>query len=524
MDTTTPVVAGSQSPATADLTRPGSKGLKSNAIGYVSNLVIAVASTAPAYSLAATLGFIVAVGGIGAHAPAVLIVSFIPILFVSVAYRYFNLADPDAGTTFAWVTRAFGPQIGWINGWAIFLADVIVMASLAEIASLYTYKLFSLNGLAKSNLALIIGCVVWIALMTWICYRGIELSARIQQLLLSLELFTLLLFTIVALVKVYTSHPLHELHVSGSWFNPFDLSWGSLIAGVLLGIFIYWGWDSGVAVNEESRNRRRGPGKAAVVSTLILLVTYVGVTTAAQAFHGPAFLKANSADVLSPLGHGVLGSPLWRLLIICVLTSASASTQTTILPTARTTLSMAKWGAIPSAFGRVHPRFMTPSFSTLLMGGLSIVWTVCLLAFNPSQNVLGDTISALGFSVCFYYGFTGIACPFYFRRELLRSFRNLLFAGVVPFVGGGFMFYIGVKAYSYYSTPGNNYSHPLLGIQTPILVGIGGLILGVVLMFASWPFFTGYFGRRPFEAADPALLAAELAEEPPDAAATAVPS
>ncbi len=496
-----------QQPAPVDPSAPGAKGLKADALGYASNLVIAIASTAPAYSLAATLGFIVLVSGMGYHSPAVLIVAFIPILFVSVAYRYFNLADPDAGTTFAWVTRTFGPQLGWINGWAIFLADVIVMASLAEIASLYTYKLFGLNGLAASNLALIIGSVVWILVMTWICYRGIELSARIQQFLLSLEVFTLILFTVVALVKVYTSHPVGSVHVAGSWFNPFDMSWtGTLVPGLLLAIFIYWGWDSGVAVNEESRDRHRGPGKAAVVSTFLLVLIYVAVTVAAQAFHGAAFLGKNSADVLSPLAHGVLGSPWWRLLIICVLTSASASTQTTILPTARTTISMAKWGAIPPAFGRVHPRFLTPSFSTWMMGALSAVWTVCLLAFNPSQNVLGDAISALGFAVCFYYGFTGIACPFYFRRDLFKSVRNFLFAGVVPFIGGGFLFYIGVEAYKYYSTAGNNYSHALLGIQTPILIGIGGLILGVILMFASWPFFTGFFRRRP-EVADPRVLA-----------------
>jgi amino acid transporter len=168
-----------------DPTAPGNKGLKSNALGYISNLVIAIASTAPAYSLAATLGFIVAVGGIGVHAPAVLIVSFIPILFVSVGYRFLNLADPDAGTTFAWVAKAFGPQLGWINGWAIFLADIIVMASLAAIASNYSFLLFRSAG-APSNFWLIVGAVVWIAVMTWICYRGIELSARIQTILLGL--------------------------------------------------------------------------------------------------------------------------------------------------------------------------------------------------------------------------------------------------------------------------------------------------------------------------------------------------
>jgi amino acid transporter len=333
-------------------------------------------------------------------------------------------------------------------------------------------------------------------------------------MLLSLEIFTLALFVVVALIKVYSSHPAHAIHVSASWFNPFDLSWSALIDGVLLGIFIYWGWDSGVAVNEESRDRHRGPGKAAIVSTLILLLIYVAVSAAAQAYHGTAFLSNNSSDVLNALGTGVFGSGLDKLLVICVLTSASASTQTTILPTARTTLSMAKWKAIPAAFGRIHPRFLTPSFSTLLMGGLSIVWTIALVGFNPNQDVLGDTISALGFAVCFYYGFTGLACAFYFRRDLFKSARNFIFAGLIPVIGGGMMAYVAVKAFSYYNTAGNNYAKPLLGIEIPILVGIGGLILGVILMLASWPFYTEYFRRRPGEAANPEVLVADAAHRP----------
>ncbi len=497
-----------QSPAGFDTTVPGNKGLKADALGYVSNLVIAVASTAPAYSLAATLGFIVAITGVGVHAPAVLIVSFIPILFVSVGYRFLNLADPDAGTTFAWTTRAFGPQIGWVNGWAIFLADIIVMASLAAIASNYTFLLFDSHA-HPSNFVLILGAVIWIVVMTWICYRGIELSARVQTILLSIEIFTLALFAVVSLVKVYANSPAHSLHVSASWFNPFDLGWGALVDGVLLGIFIYWGWDSGVAVNEESRDRHRGPGKAAVVSTLILLLIYVIVSAAAQAYHGPEFLAGNSSDVINALGGQVFGSPLDKLLIITVLTSASASTQTTILPTARTTLSMAKWNAIPKAFGAIHPRFLTPTFSTLLMGGLSILWTVALLGFNPNQDVLGDTISALGFAVCFYYGFTGLACAVYFRRDLFKSARNFFLAGLVPVVGGIMMGYVAIKAYGYYNTAGNNYSKPFLGIEVPIFVGVGGLILGIVLMFASWPFFGGFFSRKWLGAADPAVLEAD---------------
>ena len=257
----------------------------------MSNLVIGVASTAPAYSLAATLGFIVATQGIGVHAPAVLLVSFVPILLVAFGYRYLNKADPDAGTTFAWTTRAFGPWVGWINGWAIFVADVIVMASLSVIAAQYTYLLFDwdygaqLDALADHRLGHL--------------DRADDLDLLPRDRALGPRRRSSAQrrdpdsrgFSIVALVKTYNGTALPgSMHVSASWFNPFDLSFSALIAGVLLGIFIYWGWDSGVAVNEESRDSAEGPGKAAVLSTILLVLIYLVVATSAQAFAGTKFL------------------------------------------------------------------------------------------------------------------------------------------------------------------------------------------------------------------------------------------
>ncbi len=120
---------------------PGEKGLKTGALGFVSNVVIGVASTAPGYSLAASLGLVVAVAGVGLQAPAVLLAAFVPMLFIAASYYYMNRADPDCGTTFSWVTRAMGPWAGWMGGWAIVVADVIVMANLAQIAGLYSFLL-----------------------------------------------------------------------------------------------------------------------------------------------------------------------------------------------------------------------------------------------------------------------------------------------------------------------------------------------------------------------------------------------
>jgi amino acid transporter len=487
----------------------GDKGLKRDAIGYLSNLVIGVASTAPAYSLAATLGFIVAVPGMGLHAPAVLLVSFVPILLIAFGYKYLNRADPDCGTTFAWTTRAMGPWVGWMNGWAIFLADVIVMASLAVIASTYTYLLFGWDSGANSTFWILVGSTVWIGLMTWICWRGIELSARVQQFLLAAEIAVLAAFAIVAIVKVYGNNPAGSIHIGLDWFNPFSLGFKPLADGLLLGIFIYWGWDSGVAVNEETESSAEAPGRAAVVSTLILLAIYLIVSAAAQSYGGTGLLVANSNDVLRVLGTKVFGSPWDKLLIIAVLTSASASTQTTILPTARTALSMARWKAIPGVIGRVHPRYLSPDVATVGMGALSIVFTLLLVGFNSSQDVLGDSITALGFSILFYYGFTGLACVIYFRRELVKSWKNFVMAGVLPFVGFIVMAVIFIKAFFDYSATGAGYAKPLFGIQIPIVIGIGGLLLGVPLMLLCALKYKEYFGRK-LEVAEDGALEVEL--------------
>jgi amino acid transporter len=231
----------------------------------------------------------------------------------------------------------------------------------------------------------------------------------------------------------------------------------------------------------------------------------VVVGAAAQSYGGTKALTNNSNDVLRFLGGAVFGSPWDKLLIFAVLTSASASTQTTILPTARTTLSMARWKAIPKAFGHIHPKNLTPDVSTLAMGGISILLTLLLVAFNSSQDVLGDSITAVGFAILFYYGFTGLVSAVYFRRQLLKSWKHLVMAGIIPLVGFGVMAAIFVRAVHDYSLTGAGYAAPLFGIQVPIVIGIGSLLLGIPLMLLCALKYREFFSRK-LEVAVPGSL------------------
>jgi amino acid transporter len=502
---------GSQDPVVPPAGSTTDKGLKKNAIGFVSSVVIGVASTAPGYSLAATLGFIAA--AVALQSPAVLLISFVPMFLVAAGYYYMNKADPDCGTSFSWVTKAMGPQLGWIAGWTIVVADVIVMANLAQIAGLYTFELFSWTAAAESTAAVTAVGVIWIVIMTAIVVIGIELSARTQVGLLAAEIITLAAFAIVALVKVYSGDAgPASIDPSFSWINPFSLSPSEISAGMLLAVFIYWGWDTTATVNEETEDPGEAPGRATVISTLILLGIYIVVAVAAQAYAGVDALVANQEDVLSALGREVFGSPLDKILIIAVLSSAAASTQTTILPTARTTLSMARANAMPKSLGKVHPRFLTPHVSTVLMGVASIVWYVGLTLV--SEDILFDSLAALGLMISFYIGLTGFACTIYYRRELFRSIKNFFFVGLGPLVGGLILFYLLFKNGIELSDPANSESgNSWFGIGPPLVIAVFFLVLGVLLMFVQWRAVPSFFRRKP-EVAPAGFLEGEAVLEP----------
>jgi amino acid transporter len=378
------------------------------------------------------------------------------------------------------------------------------MANLAQIAGSYTFQLFGLDSLAASTFWTTVAGIIWIIIMTYICYRGIEISARIQMALLSIEVVILVIFSAVALTKVYRgTSPAGSLHPSWSWLWPGGLSLTAISTATLIAVFIYWGWDTAVSVNEETSDPSRTPGRAAIISTLLLLVTYAIVTVATVAFAGVGDKNVglgnadNSSDVFHAIGTSVFGGSgfctvMEDLLIIAVLSSASASTQTTILPTARTALSMGAFRAIPEKFARIHPRYLTPIDATLWMGGVSILFYVGLTMV--SENVLGDSISAVGLMIAFYYGMTGFACVWFYRRMIAKGGRDLWMKGVLPFLGGVLLLGAFLDASYNYAQPdyGNT---TIFGIGGVFVIGIGALVLGGILMvvyrFVSPPFFRG---------------------------------
>ena len=480
------------------LERTDGKGLAAGTLGLWGSTVIGLASTAPVYSLVATLGFVVlAVGG---QAPIAFVIAFVPMLFIAFAYRELNNDVPDCGTTFTWGTKAFGPWVGWMGGWGVAVAGMVVLANLAQIASIYFWSLIGFDLEADDWRIVAVG-VFFIAAMTYVSWRGVEIGERIQNILLGIQYLALAVFVIAALTQFFTGTAPNPTPFDWEWMNPFAFSeWSGFTEAVLLALFIYWGWDTCLALNEETRDPKRIPGLAALLTCVLLLVTYVSVTIAAMMYAGLGEdgvglgNEANADDFFLAIKDGLLGPWGW-LLVVAVLISAVSSTQTTILPTARGTLAMGVYRALPARFKQVHPRYKTPSFSTLVMGVVASLYYIGMTLI--SDNILQDSILSLGLAIAFYYAITGYACVWYFRKDLFTSARNVVYRLVLPLLGALMLTYAFVQSAIDMWDVDYGYSGELLGIGSTFVIGIGALLVGVVLMVVwfffprSKPFFSG---------------------------------
>ncbi len=472
-------------------------GLEANAIGFVDAVSIGLNATSPAYSLAAVLGPIVVL--VGVAAPGVLFASFVPMLLIASAFYFLNRVDPDCGTTFSWVTRAMGPWFGWMGGWAIAMTGVLVVGSLADVGVRFILLMLGQDDLAANDAVVMILAVGLIVLMTWICVLGTELSGRVQTYLNIAQVIALIIFAVVAIVKGATGNGLPGAEMPTlEWLNPFAAGTAALSAGLLLGVFAYWGWESAVNLNEETTDSANTPGRAAIVSTLILLATYLGVAIAVLMLVGPAFLADNAGDeemVFALIAREALGGWGW-IVLLAVAMSAVASTQTTIIPASRTALSMARRTAIPGYFGRISPTHRTPAVSTWWVAVIAIIWYVVVSLI--SENALFDSLTALSLLIAFYYSLTGIACAVYYRRMLLGSVKALILIGIGPVLGTLLLIWLLGLSIVEMSNPANSYGGvSWFGLGPPLVIGIFLFALGVVFMVVSRIVDTPYWKERP---------------------------
>ena len=471
--------------ATSKLSR---KGLAEGSMGMLAIITLGVSVIAPAYALTATMGPTASV--VGNHMPAVFLVGFVPMLLVALGYRELNADAPDSGTSFTWATKAFGPYVGWLGGWGLVSATVIVLSNLAGIAVEFFYLLLAeiirapaINDWSHNLLVNIGTCFVLMGAAVWVCYRGATATKAVQYSLVILQVVVLVWYSIAAWQAAGDAP---ALPFSWDWFNPLSVSsFAAFAAGLSLSIFIYWGWDVCLTLNEEATEGARTPGRAAGLVILITLTLYLAVAVSTMRFAGLGDTglglgnAATRENVLAAMAGPVMG-PFAILVSLAVLASSIASLQSTVVSPARTLLAMGHYRAIAERFAWIHPKYHSPGYATVVAGLAAAIFYAVMHVV--SDHVLADTILTLGMMICFYYGLTAFACVYYFRKTLFHSARNFFLRGAAPLAGGLILAAVFLETAYDSMNPAFGSGSSVFGVGLVFLLGVGIILLGVVVM------------------------------------------
>jgi amino acid transporter len=468
------------------------KGLSAGTVGLIGAVVIGISCIAPAYTLTAALG--PTVSEVGFQVPAIILVGFIPMLLVAFGYRELNRRMPDSGTSFTWAARAFGPWVGWMAGWGLIAATILVLSNLAGIAVEFLFLLIdqiagspgTIAELAFNPFINVVVCLLFMLGATFISYRDMQTTQKLQYVLVTFQVLVLVIFSVAAFVHVAQGNAFDASPVELSWFNPFAVgSVAAVVAGLSLSIFIFWGWDVVLTMNEETKDPEKTPGRAATITVIIVAGLYLLIAIALLSFAGTGegeFGLGNpdiQANVFFYLSAPILG-PFAFLVSLAVLTSSASSLQSTFVGPARTLLAMGHYGALPKQFATVSPRFFTPGYATIVSSVVASAF-YAVMRF-VSENVLWDTITALGMMICFYYGLTAFACVWYFRKQWFDSFRSFVFTLAFPLIGGVILAILFVITLFDSMNPEYGSGSNIAGLGLVFILGITVLLLGVVIM------------------------------------------
>jgi len=453
----------------------GKAELSSNSLGLFDSAVMAVAGSAPAYSISATTT--VLIGAVGLQAPAALLWCGIPVMGVVVAFLYLNRWTANAGASYAWVGRALNADLGFLAGWALVVSATVFMVAGSFPAGQVTLDIID-PAISNNLTAVTIVGGLWFILISYLVMMGIKITARVQWIMTGIELIILLIAGVTALVK-FGMHPVNAF--SWSWFSPTAFPNASVfVAGALVATFYYWGWDVSANLNEETKESHSIPGRGALIGIVVVFIMFELFTVAAQMGMSTKEITDASSNILQVMGVKLFGPHLGDIMVLAVALSTIATLETTLLQVTRTLFSMGRDGVISKRFGNIHVKWKTPHVASVVIGLFALLLFVASNFLSSVNTVLTDAISAIGLQVVFYYALAAIAVMVYYRRVLFSGVKNFLLLFLWPLIAALFLIIVGVE------------DIPSLGIVTNS-IGVGLIAVGIIPML--WARFVS---RAPF--------------------------
>lgn len=440
--------------------------LEQGALGLGESVVMGVAGTAPAFSVAATTATLVA--AMGVLSVASLMYCGLIMFGITFAFIHLNRVITNAGASYAWVGQVFHPVLGFFAGWALLVASAVFMVSGTIPAATATLVLLA-PAKASDPGAVTFVAAFWLVLVGAVVVKGIKPTSYTQVIMTTVEVGVLVAVVVAALIQ-YGAHPAHGF--SWRWFSLAEFTPTSFATGALTALFFFWGWDVTLNLNEETRDAANAPGRGAALAMGIILLLFMGFALAVLLVLSDPEVAGASTNVVFALAEKLFPAPWSYLAVIAVMLSSIGTLETSILQFTRTMCAKGRDGALHPRYAVLHRSWRTPWVATSMIVAFGLV-LLFLSSYYPSINlIIKDSVNAIGFQVAFYYGLAGFACAWHFRNRALRGFVPFLTLLLWPAASAAFLVFIAC------------YSIPTFDLVTN-LIGIGGIVVGVVPMWLN---------------------------------------
>ncbi|HEY8102679.1 MAG TPA: APC family permease [Burkholderiaceae bacterium] len=436
-------------------------GLKENALGTGESIIMGVAGTAPAFSIAATTSTLAA--AVGTLAPASLLYCGLIMFGVTFAYLHLNRMSANAGASYSWVGSIFNPTLGFFAGWALLVASAVFMVSGTIPAATATLLLIKPQFANEPSVVTFVAAG-WLLAVSAVIVKGIKPTSYTQIVMTGLEILILILVVIVAVMK-FGNHPAHAF--SWKWFAVTEFTPQLFATGALTALFFFWGWDVTVNLNEETRDASRAPGLGAVWAMVIVLFLFISFAAVSLLVLTDQELEQSSTNIVFAVAEKLFPKPWSYMAVIAVMLSSIGTLETSILQFTRTMYAKGRDGVLHSRYAILHATWQTPWVATAVIAFSGTLF-LFLSSYFPTVNlIIKDSVNAIGFQVAFYYGLAGLACAWHYRKHALDSLHNMIFLILWPIISAAFLFFIAV------------YSVPTFDLTTNV-VGLGGIIIGII--------------------------------------------
>jgi amino acid transporter len=437
-----------------------------NRVGLGDAIIMGLSSSGPAQTLAVSLAGLVAVSGYGGVIP--ILICFVPMVGIAIAYQRLNRWDQSSGATYTWVAKVFHPYLGFLSGWMILLYYTLGTTTLTIPAGVYTLDLLA-PSLVDNHWSIFLVGTLWNLLITVLAIAGLKVVARFEWVIVVFQYAVLLIVAAVAVAALL--HGAAAVRFSWAWFSWAGLGgMKGLMGGLLIACFMYSGWDASIYVNEETIDRANNPGKAALASVVMLALVYSLVTFAFQSVLSPSEMQAHAGNVLSAVSARLMHKPWDSLMALVVLTGTLATLQAAVVSAARVGLAMSRDSVMPKFFQRRSAGSESPWAATLTMSAINLLLLALALGTSTIAAALTNAASSLGLISIVFYGITAAAALWQQRTTLASSAGNLILGGALPLIGVAFSVWVLVESLSTGAVT-----------TTVMLYGLGSIFAGAVV-------------------------------------------